>query len=96
MKKWWTWPPTNYFKVNVHALTLDARLPNGNDSGIGVVIRDHLGTIVKMYSGTIRNRTRRCNELWSLVVGLRGAFPEEENLVILETENLDIIKELED
>lgn len=68
----------------MHAFTLANRLPNGNDSGIGVVIRDHRGTIVKMYSGTIRNRTRRGNELWSLVVGYGGAFVEGKNLVILE------------
>lgn len=55
-----------------------------------------MGTIVKMYSGTIRNRTRRGNEFWSLIVGLRGAFLEGEDMVILETDNADGVKEWED
>lgn len=80
----------------MHALTLRDRLLNGNDSGIGVVIRDHTGIIVKMYSGMICNRTKRGNELWSLVVGLRGSFLEGENMVILETDNQEAIQEFED
>lgn len=96
MERGWSWPPMNFVKVNVHAVSLAHRLPNGNDFGIGVVIRDHMGTIVKMYSGTIRNRTRRGNELWSLIVGLRGAFLEGEDMVILETDNADGVKEWED
>lgn len=96
MEKGWTWPPTNYVKVNVHALFVAHRLPNGNDSGIGVVIRDHRDTIIKMYSGTIRNRTKRGNELGSLIVGLRGDFLEIEDLIILETNNPEGVKEWED
>lgn len=96
MQRGWSFPPVNHVKVNVHALSLRERLANGNDSGLGVVIRDHTGAILKMYSGSIQNRTRIGNELWSFVIGLRGAFFEEENLVILETDNADAVKEWED
>lgn len=44
----------------------------------------------------IRNRTKSDIELWSLVVGLSVAFLEGDNLVILETNNPDTIKEWED
>lgn len=63
MERGWTFPPTNFVKVNVHVVTLGERLPNGNDSGLGVVIRDHKGVILKMYSGSIRNPTKMGNEL---------------------------------
>ena len=72
---------------------LDNRLPNGNDSGIGIVIRDRKGTIIRMYSGTIRNLTRRANEFWALLVGLKGAFLENEECVELEFDNWEAIKE---
>lgn len=89
-------PPINHVKVNVHAFSLRERLANGNDSGLGVLIRDHTGEILRMYSGSIQNRTSMGNKLWSFVIGLRGAFFEEENLVILETNNADAVKEWED
>lgn len=82
MEKGWTWPPTNYVKVNVHAFSVKQKLSKGNDSGIGVVIRDHRDTIVKMYSVTIRNRIKSGNELWSLIMGLRGVFLKERILSI--------------
>ena len=93
MVKYWTFPAKGFVKVNVHAFTLDNRLPNGNDSGIGIVIRDRKGTIIRMYSGTIRNLTRRANELWALLVSLKGAFLENEECVELESDNWEAIKE---
>ena len=46
-----------------------------------------------MYSGTIRNQTRRANELWALLVGLTGVFLENEECVELESDNWEAIKE---
>lgn len=82
--------------MNVHALTLNHRLPNGNDSGIRVVMRDDRGTIIKMYSGSIRNLTMIGNELWSMVVGLREGFLEQEDRVELKNDKPDGVKEWED
>ncbi|KAL1811943.1 hypothetical protein ACET3Z_022008 [Daucus carota] len=96
MEKSWKFPAQGFIKVNVHAFTLDVALPNGNDSGIGIVLRDRKGTIIKMYYGTIRNLTMRANELWALLVGLKGAFIEQENMVELETDNGEAVKEWED
>lgn len=58
----------------MHAFTLDHQFPNGNDSGMGVVLRDHRDSIFKMYSETIRNLTPRGLKLWSQLVGLRGSY----------------------
>lgn len=96
MERRWSFPPVNFVKVNVHGHSRRNKLPNGNNSGIGVVIRDHRGTILKMYSGTICNRTPRASELWSLVIGLKGAFFGNEHLVILETDYIEAVKEWDD
>ena len=58
-----------------------------------IVIRDRKGTILRMYSGTIGNLTKRANELWAMLVGLKGAFIGDEHMVELETDNLKAIKE---
>lgn len=53
-------------KINARAFTLDACLPKWKRFRNGcckLVIRDHMGTIVKMYSCTIRNLTVVGNEL---------------------------------
>lgn len=96
MERSWSFPPTNYINVNTHVVSFRNRLPNGNDSGLGVVLRDHRGAILKMYSGAIRDMTKIGNELWSFVIGLKGAFFEDENLIILEIDNATGVKEWED
>lgn len=93
MQKYWVIPAKGYVKVNVHALTLPEPYPNGNDSGIGIMVRDHEVTIILMVSGTIRNLTERANELWALLVGLKMAFVENEDKVELEPDNHAAIKE---
>lgn len=55
--------------MNVHAFTLNEALPNGNDSGIGIVIRDDKGIVIKMMSDTIHNLAVCVNELWNLLAG---------------------------
>lgn len=59
-------------------------------------MRDDKDTIVKMYSGSIRTLTIIGNELWSMVVGQRGAFLEQEDMIELETDNPTGVKEWED
>ncbi|KAF1002536.1 hypothetical protein AG4045_004820, partial [Apium graveolens] len=60
-----------------HAFTLQNPFPNGNK----------VGTIIKLYSGTIRNLTSRALEVWSMLVGFRRAFLEREDLMELETDS---------
>lgn len=44
-----------------------------------------------MYSGTILNFTPRANELWALLIGLKGAFLEDENNENLEADRVEIV-----
>ncbi|KAK1358885.1 hypothetical protein POM88_043359 [Heracleum sosnowskyi] len=85
MERRWVFPKRNFVKINTHTVTLPHRLPNGNNMGLGVVIRDHRGSIVLMVSEQARIvdgvqiRTRlvvfrrgfgRVRELWRLDMGL--------------------------
>ncbi|KAK1370199.1 hypothetical protein POM88_036291 [Heracleum sosnowskyi] len=49
--------------------------------GLGVVIRDHRGAVVMMVSGTIRGLTVIGSELWALLIGLRYAFYEGDDMI---------------
>ncbi|KAK1373115.1 hypothetical protein POM88_029308 [Heracleum sosnowskyi] len=62
--------------------------PNGNRSGIGVVIRDHRGRIVILYAGSLRWEDMRLNELYAMFFGLIRAYLDICNVVELETDNV--------
>ncbi|WOG91988.1 hypothetical protein DCAR_0311244 [Daucus carota subsp. sativus] len=96
MQKTWVFPTKGFVKVNVHAFTLPEPYPNGNDSCIRIMIRDHKGTIIVMVYGTIRNLTERANELWAILAGLKMAFLEGEEKVELESDNAGAVKEWEE
>lgn len=93
MEKGWDYPQKGFVKINVHSFTMNEHLPNGNNSGIGIVVRDDEGIIIKMVSGSIQNLTARENELWGLLAGLRTAFFEGLNSIELETDNSEAVKE---
>lgn len=93
MERSWTFPANGFIKINVHAFTLNHQFPNGNDSWMGIVLRDHKGAIIRMYLGTIRNLTPSANEMWPMLIGLQGAFFEQENRVELETDIAEALKE---
>lgn len=85
-----------FIKINVHAFNLSYLLPNGNDSRMGIVLRDHRGATIRMYSGMIKNLTPRANEIWPMLIGLQGAFFEQKNRVELETNRAKDLKGWED
>lgn len=80
----------------MHAFTLDIPCLMKMIQASGVVLRDDHGTIIKMYSGTIRNLTRRANDLWEMLVGLKAAFLEDQNRVELASDNKDVVEECKD
>ena len=57
------------------------------------MLRDHRGTIIKMYSRRIRNLIRRAKELWAMLIGLKGAFLNDETQVEFESDNKKAVKE---
>lgn len=84
----WVPPPPGTLKVNVHASTFAHPLPNGNTNVIGVVLRTSDGSMLNCIAGTIPGLTTLEAQLWSVQVGLRRAYVEGAQSVIIETDNM--------
>lgn len=91
----WKLPKKGTVKVNVHAVYYDKPLGNGNNSGLGVVVRNSKGQIMIMVSGSIQIMNKRVNELWSMLMGLRCCLYAGKHNIILETEFGDAVREWE-
>ncbi|WOH11180.1 hypothetical protein DCAR_0830659 [Daucus carota subsp. sativus] len=80
----------------MHAVFFNPPLPNGNTTGIGVVVRDEDGVIVAMISGTMGHINPRANELWSFMLGFQLAFKLRRRRIELETEAAEALREWDD
>ena len=63
-------------KINVHGCFFAEALPNGNVSGIGVVIRNSRGKILRMLSGSLAIQNRCVNEYHAMLEGCKRAYVE--------------------
>lgn len=84
----WKAPLRNQFKVNVHVVQTSRQF-NGNTNGVGIVIRDHRGRMVKALTGTMKGLSPLATQLWALHMGLNHARLEGCELVLLETDNFN-------
>lgn len=84
----WVPPPFGTLKVNVHSEAFAAPMPNGNLTGIGVVLRTSNGGLVNYIAGVIPGLTSLGSQLWAVQTGLRRAFIEGAESVIIETDNI--------
>lgn len=80
----WRMPTHGAVKVNVHGFFSDVPLENGNRSGIGVVIRNHRGRLLRLYGGTLGIEERRTNELYAMLQGLIRVYLDEYDVIELE------------
>ncbi|KAK1389270.1 hypothetical protein POM88_017448 [Heracleum sosnowskyi] len=87
MEPRWTITKSGYVKVNVHGCYSSNAMRNGNKTGVEVVLRDDKGRIINMLSGTQPGLTKGRNELFAILVGLRMAFEQKKDFVLLETDN---------
>lgn len=85
----WRMPRRGMVKINVHGVFFEDPLPNGNISGIGVVIRNSRGKILRMLAGSLGITLRRVNEFHALLEGCKRAFAETWEHYVLETDHLD-------
>ena len=77
-------------KINVHGCFFAEALPNGNVSGIGVVIRrNSRGKILRMLSGSFGIQNRRVNEFHAMLEGCKRAYVEDWEHYILESDHFD-------
>lgn len=84
----WRMPTFGAVKVNVHGFFSDEPLQNGNRSGIGIVIRDHRGKIIRLCMGSLLIEDRRVNEFYAMFEGLVRAYLDDHEVLELETDNL--------
>lgn len=66
----WRMPAYGAVKMNVHRFFSEEALPNDNRSGIGIVIRNHRGRLLRLYGGSLGIVERGINELYVLLQGL--------------------------
>lgn len=46
MKRGWDFPQPGFFKINAHDIILNEPLPDGNTTGISIVVRDDEEVII--------------------------------------------------
>lgn len=90
----WTLPPPGAVKVNVHGATHFIHYLNGNTSGIGMVMRDSEGELLKLSTGILPSAAPLENKLNAILHGLKRSFEDNYKEVILETDNLDAFQVL--
>lgn len=88
-------PAYRAVKINVNSFFTVIPLPNGNVSGIGIIIRDHRGRIIRILVGTLGIAEQRTNELYAMLQGLIRAYWEHLDIVEMETDNVGAFWELE-
>ncbi|KAK1397283.1 hypothetical protein POM88_007146 [Heracleum sosnowskyi] len=89
----WRMPKLGHVKVNVHGHFQDIPFPNGNRSGICVVIRDSRGMIKGLFVCFLRIQEQHNNELYALLEGHITPYIQEYDFVNLESDNVGAIWE---
>lgn len=85
----WIMPRPGIVKINVHGCFFVNTLPNGNVSGIGVVIRNYRGKIIRMLSGSLGITNPRINEYQAMLEGCKRAYVEKMEHFVLECNHVD-------
>ena len=85
----WRMPDQGTVKINVHGCFFVEALPNSNVTGIGVVIRNSIGRILRMLSGSLEIQNRRVNEYHAMLEGCKRAYIEDWKYFTLETDHND-------
>lgn len=92
MEYHWTLPPSGSVKINVHGATPFVPFLNGNPHGLGMIIRNSEGELIKLSTGVLPAATALENKLNTILLGLKKGFEAKFKSIILETDNLDSFK----
>lgn len=84
----WKAPLRGQYKINVHVIHF-ARQYNGNSNGVGIIIRDHRGRLIKALTGSMRGISPLAVQLWVIHLGLNHARLSNYEIVLLETGNFN-------
>lgn len=83
----WRLPTQGRVKINVHSYFYEIPLPNGNVSGLGVIIRNHRGKILRMGAGSLGITDQHLNDLYALLEGLKRAYLDDRFDLIIESDH---------
>lgn len=89
----WEFPPRGWVKINVHSDFISNVAEGQNRNGIGVVVRDDGGHLLRLTYGTIPGLTNLNSGLWAVLIGMRRAFQDQYTRVIIETDNIQAYRE---
>lgn len=82
----WKAPLCNQYKINVHVINTSLQF-NGNSNGVGMIIRDYRGRLVKGLTGTMRGLSPLATQLWAIHLGLNQARLSNCEIALVETDN---------
>ena len=89
----WQFPAQGWMKINVHSEFIQNAPEGQNRNGIGVVVRDSNGFLLRLTYGTIPGLTNLNSALWAVLIGMRRAFQDQYERVIIETDNIQAYHE---
>lgn len=87
MNRAWVPPPEGFAKVNLFVKVPEAPLANGNENGVGIVIRDHQGLLIWGSMGPVHGLTPFQVQLWTVHTGMKEAYARGYNDVHIETKH---------
>lgn len=70
MENQWLPPEVSFLKINVHFVSSEVALPNGNRNGVGVIIRDNMGVKVWGAMGPMQGLNESQAILWAIQASL--------------------------
>lgn len=87
--------PLHYYTIFSSILSISWLTTLGPlNNGIGVIIRDHQGRMLKGFTGTIRGLSPMAIQLWSIHLGLNQARLANCDILTLETDNFNAYFEI--
>lgn len=89
MEYHWLLPQPGVVKVNVHGATPFIPFQNGNTHGMGIILRNAEGELLKLSTGVLPASSSLENKLNAIHQGMIRAFEDNYKEVVVETENLD-------
>ena len=93
MERVWEFPPRGWVKINVHSEFIQNAPDGQNRNGIGIVVRDDTGQLLRLTYGTIPGLTNLNSALWAILIGMRRAFQDQYTRVLIETDNIQGYRE---
>lgn len=84
-------PSSGTVKVNVHGATPFIPFQNGNTHGLGMIMRNSEGDLIKLSSGVLQAASPMRNKLSAIHHGMVKAFESNFKNVVVKKDNLSCL-----